>query len=110
MNLLPHHIKLLPPHPVEGLYIILFVDRADQAAERTWDHAVSLDWPPGTILHALVAAEAREITSWFGIKRFPALAAISDGALLALEQGCEDGCASRLLACANHAAAFIDCL
>jgi hypothetical protein len=108
MNILPAAIRLIPPRPAQGLHIILFVAHEDPYAEQTWLRATALDWPAGTLLYALVADEAPEITSWFGIARFPALAALMDGSLVALEDGCEQGCAERLLTHARHAVTRLD--
>lgn len=107
MNKLPAAVRLIPPRPAQGLHVILFVQHEDASAEQTWRRATELGWPAGTLLYALVADEAKEITRWFGIARFPALAALLDGSLLALEEGCEQGCAERLLEHARHAATLI---
>jgi hypothetical protein len=107
MNKLPAAIRLIPPRPAQGLHVILFVETEDASADQTWRRATDLGWPAGTLLYALVADEARDITRWFGISRFPALAAVLDGSLVALEEGCEQGCAERLLGHARHAAALL---
>jgi hypothetical protein len=110
MELLPDPCKLLPPHPVEGLHIILFVARCDEAAEQAWARVSALDWPAGTVVHVLSAQDSAAIVGWFGVQRFPALAAIAEGALLALEEGCEQGCALRLLEQAQRAVALFETL
>lgn len=107
MKRLPPHIKLIPPTSTQDLQIVLFVERCDARGEEIWRRVMELDWPAKTQVHVVAADERPEVVSWFGIVRFPALAAIAQGALLALEEDCQSGCARNLLEHARHTAALL---
>jgi thioredoxin-like negative regulator of GroEL len=97
MNLIEDTSSLLDHQRMPGLQVVLFVKGRSDQAEALWALLIALRWPPGTILHALDASAHPSAASWFGVEQLPSLVALMDGSILAIEQGCHQSCADRLV-------------
>ena len=79
---------LLPGHDPKTLFIVLFLSPGPQA-QRLVERFRQLAFPRGARAAVLDVSCARESAEWFGITRTPAIAAIADGSLLAIDYDCD---------------------
>lgn len=83
-----------------GQQAILFTDGEHCGAESSVDRFARMPWPADTERIVVVAQEAPHVVAWFGIREFPTVAIVRDGAVLALEASCDDAVCQQLLALA----------
>jgi hypothetical protein len=92
---------LLPGSSHRGLHVVLFISSNAPKRDYVLAKFDELSLPRGVTRAAVCLDGAPETRRWFGISADVALAAISDGVLLALEYECEEGACQRLIELAS---------
>ena len=81
-----------------GTWAILFYDGS---SEDTVPRFESLPLPRWVKRAVIDAREDPQVETWFGIRHFPSLAVVRDGALLAIEHECDEETCARVVATAR---------
>lgn len=81
----------------EGMKVVLFYSSKKPDHERLLARFAQRTLPRHLPRVALDVEGAPETARWFGINETPALAVISDGALLSMEHRCEEGVCGQLI-------------
>ena len=93
---------LLPGEDDPRLHIVLLTSADSPLPEAMHAKLSAVSWPKGPGLRGRIdAQEVPQLIEWFGVTQLPALLAVCDGALLALEQRCEPEACQRLIALAH---------
>lgn len=100
------------PHALlgRGQQAILFTNGREPGAENRIERFARMPWPANMKRIVVDVQTAPRVVAWFGIHEFPTVAIVCDGAILSLEDSCDESVCLRLLSVAarRHPACLED--
>jgi len=99
---------LRPSDGPPELTFVLFIDPGEPMCDKAIDKLRAMTWRGDLRIAVVDVHRAPQTARWFGVHTGPALAAVYDAALLAIEHECSEEAFARLIAAAREQMDLMD--